>query len=200
MTTAIDAFSPFVLPHATGCPWELAEHHVRQACIEWFERTLCWQVELQITGEADTDQYDIPVEEGVVTAKLLSASINGSACAVTRKGVYGSYQESPAVWTEDRATVYTYPDPGEDGTVDLLIAAKPAQNATTIPDAQFEQYAKKIADGALAALLAIEGKQWSSQREADRRLVLFEFAIGSVASEVARGFSRAPFRVAPARM
>jgi hypothetical protein len=52
----------------------------------------------------------------------------------------------------------------------------------------------------LALVEYVDGRMARHADEAQRRLVLSEFAIGSVASEVARGFSRAVFRVAPARM
>lgn len=199
-TVGLDAFMPFVLPFTPGCPWELAEHHVRQACIEWFQRTLCWRVKTSTPTLDGIRSYTIPAPAGGTTAKLLAGWVNSCQVRVLNIDTGAATPVSSAtvaVWTEDRKSFIVNPAPAAGGTVELQLAVKPSQQAGAIPESHFEQYAEHIAQGALARILKMSGKKWTDLRGAADAQDAFDHEIGRVSALVARGFGRSDFSVQP---
>lgn len=200
-TLNFDAMQPFILPSAPGCPWPTAVFHLRQAAIDFFQRTLCWRNRLPISSVATFDNYLMGLPDGSALAKLLKAWVCKSEVKVfgPEDGVaalHGCFV--PGVWTEDRVSFYITPTPEIDGTaIELWVALKPSQTAEGIPDFLYDQYADPLAQGALSRLLAMKGKAWSDPAGAATARGIYERYVGDVQALASRGFSRAKARTRP---
>lgn len=198
--TAWEEFQPFVgLDLPGGVPPQVLEHHARQACIEFFQKSLAWQRELSMTASAGLARYTIQAPLGAALVKLLEqASIGGRPVSVvSMECARGSAQRGSldGVWTDDLATLNVAPVPAESGAAILVAAAlKPLQSSTGIPSALFEQYAEPISFGILARLLSMKGRAWSNPSKAADMKREFDYAIADAAWAATSGFSRAPVR------
>ena len=201
--TGMESFIPFMaLDLPGGIPYAVTEHHIRQACIEFFQKSLCWQQTEAAITIAGSDSYTIPAPTGSVLVKLLGeASVGGSpvdVCSMKRARSSSSIDTASYIWTQDLASFFVSPMPVESGVeISIAMVLKPSQDSVSIPASMFEQYAEGIASGALARLLAIKGRAWTNERRAAELRTEFEDAIGAAANAAATGFSRAPFRVTP---
>lgn len=187
---------PFVLPSAPGCPDPTLLHHLRQAAIEFCERTLAWQQDLDpIVSVVDSQSYAMVFPAGSVLVKLLAFTVDGDEANVVtpEKGRRLALNDSgrDVAWTDDRVSVKVHPTPTEAGVVyGFKAALKPTQAATAISDSVGEHYAKEIAAGALAGLLDMASVSWADPVKAAQRREYFNDRIGTVSAQVAKGFSR----------
>lgn len=192
---------PHVLPNVSGCPSPTALFHIRQAAIEFCERTLVWQADLEeITSVADDDTYAMTFPTGSALVKLLAFTVDGDEASVVTadKGRRMALNDcgGDVAWTLDRVNLKVHPTPTVDGTVyGILAALKPTQTATTIADSLGEHYAADIAAGALAGLYRMKGVGWSDPVMATDRRDWFQRRIGVVAGQVSKGFGRGRRRV-----
>lgn len=192
----LEDLAPFVLPSVPGCPDPTLLHHLRQAAIEFCERTLAWQQDLDpITSVVNTQSYALVFPAGSVLVKLLAFTVDGDEAFVVtpEKGRRLVLHDSgrDVAWTDDRVNVKVHPTPAAAGVIyGFKAALKPTQAATTIADAVGEHYAKEIAAGALAGLLDLASVPWADPVKAAQRRTYFEDRIATVAAQVAKGFSR----------
>lgn len=193
-------FMPFVLPYANGCPDLTAEFHVRQAAIEFFQRSLAWRQDLDaVMTVADQDAYSIPAPSGSSIVKLLSYTYDGSGGSLVDvdmgKALVLNQSGVEVGWSIDRATFTVNPVPAEDDLeIVLHVALKPSQASTSIPATMFEQYVQYIAHGALAGVLDIPGEPWTNPAKAADYRSMFNADIARVGAIVAKAAGRASGR------
>lgn len=162
-----------ILPHidqyAPGCPAPTAYFGIRQAAIDFCERTRLWRYE---------DDFDIPGDdaEGVTTPY-------GSELYLTELVQFDGVELTPVTadwldrncrgWRAGEVTglpqyvVQTEPDtlrvvPWQAGHLYLFLWLKPSQDAEQLPDFIIDQYRETIAHGALARILAMPGQPFSN--------------------------------------
>lgn len=192
----LEDLAPFVLPSVPGCPDPTLLHHLRQAAIEFCQRTLAWQEDLDtITSVASTPSYAFVLPAGSALVKLIAFTVDGEEAAVVtpEKGRRLALNDSgrDVAWTDDRVNVRVHPTPSAAGLVyGFKAALKPTQAATTIGDALGEHYAAEIAAGALAGLFDLANVTWADPLKATQRRDHFNDRIATVAAQVAKGFSR----------
>lgn len=190
-----------VLPYAAGCPSLTAIHHIRQAAIEFFQKTLAWkQWMTAVDTVSGQDAYTFPVPAGSSIAKILDYKFDGREAKVVDGALGNSLvinqNGTDAAWTEDRYSFLVTPTPTQDDIeMQFYVALKPSQAATTLPAVMWEQYIDRICWGALARVLALPNQPFTDQAEAARYRAMFEAAINSTSGTVARSTSRSTQRV-----
>ena len=169
--SALDAFLTSVRPWAPGVPDPTAYKAIRNAAIEFCERTRLWKYE---------DDYDVTVEDcngGIFTP-------SGSQLHDIEAVLFNGHELEPRATRDlDRLEkgwrtgelgsglpkYYTQIDPNTlrivpamEGHLYLCLRLKPSQDATDVPDFLAGEYREVIAWGALGRLLTIPGQSYSN--------------------------------------
>lgn len=188
-TIAISAFDSFVLPYAQLAPVPLVRKYVRLAAIEFCERTRCWREIVTINVDAQNEAIVAPrhaaiheIEEATFDGKPLMPTQFTDTTLLER-----SEEGTPRYITQ------THPNtvaliPWEAGSLTLSLFLKPRSETKmkteimsgatvdgldVMPEFMFNQFAQKIADGALARLLMVKNQTFTDPREAMRREQMF---------------------------
>lgn len=203
--TAISALYPQVYPSVPGAPDVALLDAIRQASIEFAEKTHAWQDVLAgINIVANTHTYTIPTVTDRASDGIVDAWHDGQLLDPTSPDVLTANETN---WTTMTGTPKWYYQPTQDvvrlvpnptaaltaGLV-LRVEFKPSQTATTIPDHFYNHYAKDIANGAIAALLMVPDKPWTNFKLAVAKRLQFDEAIASANVRSAKGFTKAPKR------
>jgi hypothetical protein len=101
--------------------------------------------------------------------------------------------------TDEAGTCRFVPAPGETlrNFVQLELALKPAQDATTLPDAIYDRYREDIEFGARAKLRALPDKPWSNAEVAMALEAEFNRRISLARNRVMRSRTRGPITAVP---
>lgn len=217
-TTRIGAFLPFVLPHLTAAPRPLVELSLRQAAIEFCERTSAWR---HIISAAVTEQKAAPVAPTYSAIHAIeSATLNGLPLApithteVLTDDLSGVPDLGPPRYitqsTPNEVEIY----PFAPGTLRLSVilkpragqlfgtdAADPLHDAyNVVPDFLLTQHGETIAYGALARMFIIPGEAWTDADRANFYRVEFEKRTKASQPVSIKGQQRAPIRTKPVWM
>lgn len=200
-TTALEDTYEHILPYVQGAPDQTILYHLRQVCIEWCTRTLCWQSDLDpILTVVDQDAYDIPLPMDAALVKILGWSVDaGEPLEPTTPAIGRKLQLNnmgcDALWTADKISVTVHPMPAvADKEIVLNVALKPTQDATEIPTAIVEQYIQHLAAGTIARIAALPKQPWTDLNLAAMKGAEFENNLTKTASAVSRGNARARVR------
>lgn len=194
--TSYESFLPFVQPRVPTCPIVTCLHHIRQAAIEFCDRTQVWQEDLDtLLGDGFSTSYALAIDDQVAVAKLLEVWVQDSATAsrvqydnaapaegrdAERNGSTGN-----KAWMVDRATLGIWPAPILDAAIDVTATLKPSQASYSFPEILFEHHARQIASGALAELFALG--EWADDVKAATERGKFEDAIASESRATEKG-------------
>jgi hypothetical protein len=198
-----EEFFKYVKPHAMQAPDSVLEHHVRQACIDFCQRSLCWQDELDpVVGDTLTTQFQLSLDQEVEMASLMG--VRGELG--TQKWDYdiktwksGSasargYWKDRVAWTVDRVMLSVYPAPRAGEVLTTTVALKPSVLSQEFPDDLFGHYASVIAWGAIASLQMLPG-DFGNPAMAQIHERKFDTAIARAATAAALGYGRITLRV-----
>ena len=194
----IDDFLPLILPRAPGCPEPIAFDAIRQAAIEFCERTRIWR---------DTDQFmadefgDIFAPAQSVVYQIEDARFDGRRLTpIGVQDLNGMYPDCD--WTtktgeQPQYVTQLHPDtikvvPSMSGMVTLTMLLKPTNNAQELPDFIFDQYARTIADGALAEILMIPGQPYTNPQGGAMYSQRFQQRLDSLQVQGLKGQQCAP--------
>lgn len=194
----IDDFLPLILPRAPGCPEPIAFDAIRQAAIEFCERTRIWR---------DTDQFmadefgDIFAPAQSVVYQIEDARFDGRRLTpIGVQDLNGMYPDCD--WTtktgeQPQYVTQLHPDtikvvPSMSGMVTLTLLLKPTNNAQELPDFIFDQYARTIADGALAEILMIPGQPYTNPQGGAMYSQRFQQRLDSLQVQGLKGQQCAP--------
>ena len=189
-----------VLPFAPECPEPTAIHHLREATIQFCERTRIWRHELTIST---ADPLVIVTPAGSRLFEIEDAWFNGTRLERVPVNEAADYVgDSPGVprWiTEYGETgVRLVPfDPADPGELRISAFLTPSRDATEIPDFLVDGHARTIADGALSDLLMLPNQPFSNPALAAGFGVRFEAQINRNFAANIRGRQRAPTRSKP---
>ena len=194
----IDDFLPLILPRAPGCPEPIAFDANRQAAIEFCERTRIWR---------DTDQF-MADEFGYIMAPAQSvihqieeARFDGHRLtAVSVQDLnerYPDYDWTTQSGDQPKYITQIHPNtvkivPAWDGMITMTIQLKPSNDAQELPDFIFDQYARTIADGALAEVLMIPGQPYTNPQGGAMYSQRFQQRLDSLQVQGLKGQQRAP--------
>lgn len=188
-TISISAFDSFVLPFAQHAPAPIVRKFVRLAAIEFCERTRCWREIVTVMVNAQNEAIVAPphaaiheIEEATFDGKPLMPTQFTDTTLLER-----SEEGTPRYITQTHLNTVAL-IPWESGSLTLSLFLKPrpetkmkndimsgatVDGLDVVPEFMFNQFAQKIADGALARLLMVPGQSFSNPQEGMRRSMLF---------------------------
>ena len=197
--TPLDAFLPLIRGRLPGCPDIVLKDAVRDACIEFCRRTELLTEDISLSVTADDPAYALTASGGdaweVLSIRRESSPlqpVNRQEFTLlgltTQTGTPGYY------YLEGDGALVLGPIPDADETLTVLVTVVPAENATTVPDALYQDHRETIAAGARAWVRRNLGDWVNPELEAmDRKA--FEYAIHNQNIHRARGGANTPLRV-----
>ena len=212
MSTSHDLFLDYIMPHVPGCLVDIAKHELRNTIIDFCERTLILQRDIDnisvVKGQID---YDLDPPTGYKVCKIMKAwylsneliptapdmvaapqVYNQSMTdAPSQNGIPGGYIQ------KDNETFSVYPAPAESvaNAITMRVALKPTRTSTSIEDFLFEDYAEVIAKGTLKRLMLQPAKTYSNNEMAVANNVMYEQGINSARQRSTRGYVRSSQQV-----
>lgn len=199
---AWSAFYPDVLIELPGAPLPLVDHWLRNAAIEFCERSKAYRLDLAALDTVAAQMgYAVTPPDGLEPIEILSVTYDGEPLTVQAPGAlsdrYGDWQAevgTPEYFTQqDGATLLLVPAPADAAVAALKIkaAVKPSPTATGIDDWLFSRWRTAIASGCKAHLLLMADKPWSNPDRATLNAGRFEEAIAKATGDANNGFVRA---------
>lgn len=200
---ALDAFYQDIVVHLPECPEPLMDNAIRNAAIEFCQRTLAWNEAMDAESVAATD---LPYQvvgwpSGSVVCDILAMSVGGkqvdqkNARTLDQRGDWRAETGAVEGYIQTAQDAFDlWPRPAEAVSVIVTAAFAPTKTADTLPDFLYHQYAEAIAAGALARLFVIPRQPWTDPAAGSGWGGLFNGAIGETRASVMRSFG-APVRV-----
>lgn len=176
MSKPIETLLPMVLPYAHSCPEIIGIEAIRNAAIEFCERSLWVQEQVPpITPIAGTSSYQlIPADPSATDVaeimhlwlgprELIASSVDKLADSFGRD--WRTITAAPQYFTtiESQSIVVLAPTPdvgATTSTLNAIIAIRPLRTATTLSNDLVERWAEAIAYGARARLHQIMRQPW----------------------------------------
>lgn len=160
---SLEAFYPRILPRVPAAPVPMVDEAIRQAAIEFCQRTRLWRGddEFNVAGECEV----VVTPHGAELFEIESARFNGNPLTpVSLRWLDDEVHR----WRELSADLGKWitqvePDtvrvvPMAPGHLALSLLMVPAQRAERLPDWLYQHHARAITDGALAELLSTPGE------------------------------------------
>lgn len=200
-------FLPLVAPHCSTAPRPVMEQYLRLAAIEWCERTRAWR---HITTQQVTENGAIiAAPEYATVHEIESAYHNGNQLSPTQFSHFDPEDfegtGAPAYITQSNANSVSIL-PFAPGTLLMNVFLKPRSGTeygtnpqdplqdkyNVVPDHLFVQSAEKIAEGALARLLALpkEDAEWANHKMAGYYRMRFDEACDAKFNSHVKGQQR----------
>ena len=210
--TRYEDFLPEVLPYVQECPEIVAINAIRNAVIEFCDKSLWLLYEHDpIPLIAYQGVYELDLPDDTMSARILDAWINNLPMAP--RGEDDLKRIYPFSWREmeGRPQFYTQIDPGEvyfvpkpivsqPDAVKLIVALKPTRNSVGCDDSIYERWAEKIGYGARSRINEIPGQTFTDPALAVANRAKFNVAIGEAKVERNRGLTRTDQRIRPPRL
>jgi len=195
-------FLPHIMPFVPGCPEPTAIHWLRQATIEFCERTRMWRCddEFPVTP-AECDVVCAPA--GAQLLEIEHATFNdfpidpASIDELDRD--YPQWRSDTASCSQPSCFTQIAPDtvrvvPAATGTLKLYTILMPAQDGEQVPDWFYDKYAKLLAAGALKDIMMLPGEPFYNPQQAAVNSATFYSVLDTKASTRIRGQQRAAVR------
>lgn len=196
MATALSAFTPYIAPAVPGCPEPLIDDAVRQAAIDFCQRTEAIRERITFNTVIAQD-YVVLSPAGGDVARVYRAMIGTEKLEPTRREDFdedGDPGQPREFYVEIPNTIRLYPVPDAVYAVVAQAAVKPARDAATLDDLLFLSYRDTIAEGAKAILLNMSKQPWFSASDAADAGLAFEDQIETIRMRKATGGTNAPLR------
>lgn len=211
-TQDIRDFLRYIIPHASACPDPVAEFLLRQAAIEFCERTKCWRQEATIAVD---EQEEVPAAHTWAQIHQIErATFDGRDLTPVPyidahlPGLYGAQAENVPRYITQVNPGSVVIAPYKAGTLRLSMILKPQEGVSlggtlgdplkdaknVVPPFLFDHHASAIADGALARILMLPEQPFTDPGKAALCQARFDAAIGEAASRFQRGQQNAPLR------
>jgi len=207
------AFLPDVLPYVRDCPEFVAINAIRNACIEFCEKSTWWRTTLEdITLVAGQSEYDLDVEVGSAIAAIISAHIGKQPLRfgteekmVETIGPDWRTRQGPIHYIVhdgdfDTIRIAHVPDSAPDDPLTLHVALRPIKSSVRVPKELYERWSETIGFGARARLHDTPGQPYSNPEAAREYRKWFESGYGNATIQANRGRSRAPLIVRAPRV
>jgi hypothetical protein len=178
------AFYPLLLDAAPSAPDPVLDQALLGASREFYDRTRLWRPWFLVTTADLTRQYDLPVQADADMVRLEQATLNGKPYSILRADAFGldlAVQEGDeaglvavAADLKKITLVRAVPDASQ---IRVQASLQPSETATGVADPDWAQYARQIAAGAKAILLAQSDRPWTDLTGAGLARATFEVAI-----------------------
>lgn len=191
-----------VIPEVSGCPEPLAIQAIKDATIEFCEKSLVYQQDLDpVTSIKGTSEYDLDTPTGYVVARIMNAWFGQTKlepAAPDMLRVPDAYrltagQSDPKFYFQKTAKTFTLlpvPDQTTPSSITIRAALKPTRNSTSIDDELFEEYAEVIAHGAKYRLMLSAGKPYSNPATAVIEKGHFDTGVNRARTRASTGYVR----------
>lgn len=196
-------FYDYLMADVPGCPFVAATFALRQSAIAFCEQSLAWTyVHPDIAVVNDTEQYAYEPPAGALVHAVVYATFKDVEISVNTK------QDDMRIWNWRNQTgtpqyvlggpsvLTLVPTPDVEGTLKLIVALKPDNDATGIDDDIFKEYHEAIVHGALAKLMLSPRKPYTNAELAAFHMAQFAAKTGAAGMRVARNYTRSPLQTA----
>lgn len=205
-------FYPYVLIDVPGCPEVVVDTALRSALIEFCEKSLVVQRDLDpVTVVAGTSDYDLEPPTFQLVSKILKLWYKSTELSpmapdnIKNAEVYNRLftdadtgRSDPRFFLQKDTTTFSiYPVPKNTvaNAITIRAALKPSRSASTVEDVLFQDYAETIAQGAKYRLLSMPGKPWMNGPASAAALSMFTAGVNVARQRASRGGTRADLRV-----
>lgn len=206
-----DQFLPEVLPFVPECPEVVALNAIRNACIEFCDKSLYWlYTHIPFSPVEDTATYTLSIPPGTTAVDILSAWYDNLPLSPRGEDEltkiyplnYPAVGGSPRYITQrtqSSVTLVPYPTTVIENAVTLTVALKPTRASSGVGGAIYENWAEGISYGARARIHALPNQSFSDPMAAMKYAMMFNTVIGKATIARNRGLTRATQRVRPPR-
>lgn len=202
-------YLPKVQPEVGMCPPELALEEIRNAAIEFCERSRCWMViqdPYPVGGKEMS--YDFDADNGAVVWLVDHAELDDRNELLLRSPAWcddeypgwrrGEITGAPAALTQlDPESFILVPAPDVTREVTLTVALKPTRDSPRGPDFLFNDYYEGIAAGAKSRLMLMKDKPWTDAQQGAAYMAFFNEKVDEAALRREKAWGRATIRVKP---
>jgi hypothetical protein len=193
----LDAFLPYILHKAKGCPAVLATINTRLAVIELCRKALIWrEYQTSVTTVALQTAYAYSPAANQQVVKLLSMTLAGEDVPVLDPAMGKSLDTAGSVGPYAYGGMLGFElHPAQSAGLSVITysVVAPSITATTIPDSMC-RYVEEIANGALARILAQKDKEYSDPNGAALAMGLWMQAVDGAKTDAMEGFARVTTR------
>jgi hypothetical protein len=209
-----DSFYPEVMLYYPGIPELVLENAIRNACIEFCERTdwlLYTPIPQQLT--ALENEYDLTLDLPVGAEVARVQSMWANQLPLTPKDeedlrrIYGldwrNQSGTPAFYTQyttDTAILCPFPTQTVVAALGMTLVVRPRQDSTSVDPSLLNRWREVIGAGARARLAQIPGQAYESAKGADRMTMKFEAGVMEGIRMRNRGLTRSTLRVRAPRL
>lgn len=212
----LSSFLPWVLPHCMGVTDPYAEQALRDACIEFCERTEVIQGIDAYSTVAGTAEYEIEAPTQQRLSRVIKVTYNSSEIvpvaidevrhgAAMRAGIDTTvtssrgtptsyYQRMPS---DSAIYLWPVPDVSAAGALGVRAAFAPTRSASQVDDALFDTYLNEIVSGALAILMGTPGQPFTNPVLAQYHSKAFASGMAGAIGDAKRGGTRGTLTVQP---
>lgn len=199
-------FLPFVLPYAPSCPEPLAIQYLRQAAIDFCQRTRFWRYVDEFDVAGDTSEIIVAPGQSSLfeIEKAWFKPTGGDHWVELRRLPYAQIDQTLLDETTD---TYTVPNvisqidyntvtlvPRATGTLRISMFLSPSYEASSCPENLYSNFASTIADGALSEILMIPEQPYTNPNIAALKAGMFNAECDKNFALNVRGQQRAPAR------
>jgi hypothetical protein len=202
-------FYIYVMPRVEGCPTGLVKHSIRDAIIEFCERTRMWKYAFPVVDVvAGQDQYSFTIPDNTTLVAPTYVGVdnkqvfptNEEDLDSTRNDWRNMSSKQPMSYYMDYdGTMYLVPTPSDDIVAGLNVEAalKPSIDSDVIPDWLFNSWAEVISHGALMRLHSMVGKVWADTQMVAMHRSKFKEGITRAKSKTMKSFAKQGKSVQP---
>lgn len=202
MSTRYEEFLPEVLPYVRDCPEAVAVNAIRNACIEFCDKSL-WLLYHHdpVSVYAAESTYDLDLPDGTTTARIMDAwyktrplaPIGEDDLKVMFSTDWREAEGDPQFYTHlDPSAVVLAPIPQTDeaDALAMIVALRPTRDSVDVDDTLYERWAEWIGWGARGRLHDIPAQPFTDGPAAIRARQMFNHGIGLATIERNRGLTR----------
>ena len=203
MAQDLDKLLPEVMTFAPRCPEPLALRHLRQAAIEFCQRTRAWRADDEFTVSTP-DCEGVCTLQDAVLFEIKSARLGETDLTpVTEAWLDSEYpgwkerdESTPRYVTQLSAnTVTLYPR--GSGLLKLRLVLQPSRQADTLPDFLVDQHGELLGKGAAGRVLTTGNVEWANPNLGAALLNEFQARLDTEAYRAAKGQQGARLRTRP---
>lgn len=190
-------FTIQVKPEAGGAPDFLIERAVRDAAIDFCQRTDVYVPEPEFIGIIKgVNEYAVTIPTGTELNHIIDIYDNKTALRpisyneLLRRLGDETEQGQPKYYAQrDNTEFFLAPIPSSNDSFRVVYSVKPTATSTSIPDTIGKEYRETIVHGALFRLQMMSGQPFSDPGAAQANRALYEREVGRTVRQVKYGFS-----------
>lgn len=211
-TVSYDTFLSEVVPYVRDCPEFVAINAIRNACIEFCEKTLYLRQQVEdITVVSGQAVYDIGLSSIHTSVACVVSATLGRYPLVPRQEqdlveLYGGDWRTLSGAVQhitqdelDTVRLVLVPDRVYTDPLSLIAALRPMRTSTSIDRRIFESWAEVIGFGARARLHNTPGQPYNDEAAGAKFRVWFESGCSKATIAANKGLGRATLVVRPQR-